>query len=33
MEEDYERGALQKVLIIAALIERFQTTTLSKFYW
>ena len=31
--EDYEHNALQKELLVAPLVEHFETTTLGKPYW
>ena len=31
--EGYVPGALRKELHIAPFVERFETTTLGKFYW
>ena len=30
---DYDQGAVQKELIIAPLMDRFQTATFAKSYW
>ena len=33
LKKTYKHGALQKELIIAPLIEQFQTAIMTKFYW